>query len=85
MFRFIHRLEMRDGIEQLVIYAYTPVEYEFSTDLGTIKKNAINTAGKIREYIQNNFLSLNIENPTVMLILNGVILGSLKLTDILSK
>ncbi len=85
MFRFIHRLEMRDGEEKIVLYAYTPVNYEFASELGDIKKNAINTAGKIREYVQKHFLNLNIENPTILLILNGVILGSVKLTEFLAK
>jgi hypothetical protein len=78
-----HRYEMRDGIPQIVIYIYTPLDYEFATDLNTIKYNAINTVSKIREYVQNNF-SHN-TNSTVMLIVNGVVLGSLAVTRILDK
>lgn len=85
MFRFMHRMEMRENKEMLVIYSYTPVNYEFSQELGELKRNAITTAGKIREYAQNNLSNLNIKNPTVLLILNGVILGSVKLTELLAK
>lgn len=74
---------MRDGKPQIVIYAYTPVDYEFATDFSTIKSNAITTAGKIREYVQKNFL--NVQNETALLIVNGVILGTLVVSDILAK
>lgn len=83
MIQITHRFEMRDSIPQIVIYAYTPIDYEFATDFGTIKYNAINTAGKIREYVQKNFS--NTQNSTVMLIVNGVILGSVALTSLLAK
>lgn len=83
MIQMTHRYEMRDGIPQIVIYIYTPLDYEFATDLNTIKYNAINTVSKIREYVQNNF-SHN-TNSTVMLIVNGVVLGSLAVTRILDK
>lgn len=83
MIQMTHRYEMRDGIPQIVIYVYTPIDYEFATDFGTIKYNAINTASKIREYVQKNFS--NNTNSTVMLIVNGVILGSVAITSILAK
>lgn len=85
MFRFVYKMERRDNEDMLVLYSYTPVEYEFSTELGEIKKNAINTVGKIREFAQKNLASFNIKNPTVLLIINGVILGSVKLTQLLTK
>lgn len=83
MIQLTHRYEMRDGIPQIVIYAYTPVEYEFAEDMDTIKNNAVNTVGKIREYAQEKFKNVN--NPTVMLIVNGVILGSVALTNLLAS
>ncbi len=82
MIQLTHRFEMRDGIPQIVIYAYTPVDYEFATDFGTIRRNAINTVGKIREYAQKNFTNIN--NSTVMLIVNGIIIGSVALTNLLA-
>jgi len=83
MIQLTHRFEMRDGIAQIVIYAYTPLEYEFAMDYDSIKRNAINTVGKIREYAQEKFTNVN--NPTVMLIVNGVIIGSVALTNLLAK
>lgn len=83
MIQLTHRFEMRDGIAQIVIYAYTPLEYEFAMDYDSIKRNAINTVGKIREYAQEKFANVN--NPTVMLIVNGVIIGSVALTNLLAK
>ena len=82
MIQLTHRYEIRDGIPQIVIYAYTPVDYEFATDFDTLKRNAINTAGKIREYAQSKFTNIN--NSTVMLIVNGVILGSVALTNLIA-
>ena len=83
MIQLTHRYEMRDGIPQIVIYAYTPVEYKFAEDMNTIKTNAVNTVGKIREYAQEKFKNVN--NPTVMLIVNGVILGSVALTNLIAS
>lgn len=83
MIQITHRYEMRDGIPQIVIYVYTSMEYEFAQDLDIIRYNATNTVDKIREYVKNNFT--NVKNPTLMIIVNGVILGSITLTDILEK
>lgn len=83
MVQLTHRFEMRDGIAQIVIYAYTPLEYEFAIDNDSIRRNAINTVGKIREYAQEKLTNIN--NPTVMLIVNGVIIGSVALTNLLAK
>ena len=74
---------MRDGIPQIFIYIYTPLEYEFSSDNDMLKYNAINTASSIREYVKNNFSST--PNSTAMIIINGVVLGSLPVNKILSK
>lgn len=82
MIQITHRYEMRDGMPQIVLYAYTPVEYEFAMDFDTIKKNAINTAGKIREYVQEKFSNVN--NSTVMLIVNGIVIGSVALTNLIA-
>ena len=82
MIQITHRYEMRDGIPQIVIYAYTAVEYEFAVDFDTIRKNAVNTVGKIREYVQKKFANVN--NSTVMLILNGIVIGSVALTNLLA-
>lgn len=83
MVQLTHRFEMRDGIPQIVIYAYTPLEYEFAMDYDSIKRNAINTVGKIRGYAQEKLSNIN--NSTVMLIVNGVIIGSVALSNLLAQ
>ena len=82
MIQITHRYEIRDKITQIVIYTYTTVEYEFAVDFDTIRKNAVNTVGKIREYVQNKFSNVN--NSTVMLIVNGIVIGSVALTNLLA-
>lgn len=79
-----HRYETRDNNQMIVIYAYTPVSYEFATEDKDIKINAINTAGKIREYVAKNFSKYS-SNPTVLLIINGVVIGTIGLTSLLAK
>lgn len=83
MIQMTHRFEMRDGIAQIVIYIYTPLEYEFASDERIIKNNASYTVDKIRNYVQYNFSKLS--DTTVMLIMDGIILGNLSLNTILSK
>ncbi len=81
MIHLTHRYEMRDGVAHIVIYAYTPIDYEFATDFGTIKYNAANTANKIREYAKDNLKAPS--NPPVMVIVNGVIIGSVPLSSLI--
>ncbi len=83
MIQMTHRFEMRDGIAQIVIYIYTPLEYEFASDERIIKNNASYTVDKIRNYVQYNFSKLS--DTPVMLIMDGIILGNLSLNTILSK
>lgn len=83
MVQMTHRFEMRDGIAQIVIYIYTPLEYEFASDEKIIKNNASFTVDKIRNYVQDNFSKLS--DTPVMLIMDGIILGNLSLNTILSK
>ena len=83
MIQMTHRFEMRDGIAQIVIYIYTPLEYEFASDERIIKNNASYTVDKIRNYVQYNFSKLS--DTPVMLIMDGIILGNLSLNTIHSK
>ena len=78
-----HRFEMRNGVAQIVIYIYTPLDYEFASDDKIIQNNASYTADKIRNYVQDNFSKLS--DTPVMLIMDGIILGSLSLNSILKK
>lgn len=82
MIQMTHRFEMRDGIAQIVIYIYTPLEYEFASDERIIKNNASYTVDKIRNYVQYNFSKLS--DTPVMIIMDGIILGNLSLNTILS-
>lgn len=82
MIQITHRFEMRNDIPQVVLYCYTPLEYEFATDFKEIKNNAINTSLGIREYVQKHFS--NIQNQIAMIIINGVILGSTAISNILT-
>ena len=75
MIQMTHRFEMRDGIAQIVIYIYTPLEYGFASDERIIKNNASYTVDKIRNYVQYNFSKLS--DTPVMLIMDGIILGNL--------
>lgn len=75
MVQMTHRYEMRNGIPQIVIYIYTPLEYEFATDEKTIQYNAKNTVEKIKEYTLKNFPKIN--DYIAMIIIDGVVIGSL--------
>jgi len=83
MIQITHRFEMRNGIPQVVIYCYTPLEYEFATDFNELKSNAIDTVNSIKEYVQKHFSNIN--NATAMIIINGVIIGSTALANLLTK
>lgn len=82
MIQITHRFEMRNGIAQIVLYCYTPIEYEFATDFNQIRNNAINTATGIRDYVQKNFS--HVQNHMAMIIVNGIILGSTAVANILT-
>ncbi|MEG2310696.1 MAG: stage II sporulation protein D [Clostridia bacterium] len=75
-----HKLETIDGIKQTVIYVKYPDEYEFSLDFDSMKQKVSNVADKIREYALKNIG--NISDNTVLLILNGVVVGTLLLTQL---
>ncbi len=79
----IHKLEVRDGILQNVMYVYYPTEYEFSLDFQSIKRHVIGVTDKIRSYALNNISKFT--NDTVLLILNGVIVGSLLLSQLIGN
>lgn len=74
---------MREGIPQIVIYVYTSLDYEFAQDFDIIRYNATNTVDKIREYVKINFSK--VEETPIMLIINGVVIGSISLKNILTN
>ncbi len=77
-----HKLETIDGKEQLVLYVNYPDEYEFGLDFDSIKKNVAKVSDKIREYA---FKAIgNMSNETALIVLNGVIIGSLAVTGLVA-
>lgn len=83
MIQITHKLEIRDSIPTIVFYAYTPVDYEFATDFDEIRQNAKNTVLGIREYALKHFF--NMHNLIAMIIVNGVIIGTTTLANLLEK
>lgn len=77
-----HKLEVRNGVLQNVMYIYYPVEYEFSLDLDSIKTHVISVADKVREYALKNISKFSSES--VLLILNGVAVGTVLLTQLVA-
>lgn len=75
-----HKIEMIDGIEQIVMYVRYPDEYEFSLDFDSMKKKVSSVADKIREYALKNIGKVN--DNTVLLIMNGVVVGTLLLSQL---
>lgn len=78
-----HKYEKYNGTDTLVIYVNYPADYEFGLDFETTKKRIKSLAQKIREYAFNNLNKFN--NQTVLLILNGVVVGSILLTTLTGK
>jgi stage II sporulation protein D len=75
-----HKLETIDGVEQIVLYVDYPSDYEFSLDFDNLKKNVSNVADKIREYAFKNIPGIS--NQTALVVLNGVIVGTLVLSNL---
>lgn len=75
-----HKLEIIDGVEQLVLYVDYPSDYEFSLDFDSLKKNVANVADKIREYAFKNIPGIS--NQTALVVLNGVLVGTLVLSNL---
>ncbi len=63
-----------------MLYVEYPAEYEFSLDFDTIKKNVKSVSSKIREYACKTIGT--IPDSTVTIILNGVIIGTLMLSQL---
>ena len=78
--KIYHSIENINGINQIILYVEYPDEYEFSLDFDLVKKNIKNVSDKIREYALKNLGGLS--DNTALLILNGVVVGTLMLTQI---
>lgn len=79
--RVCHKLEIIDNKKQFVIYADYPFEYEFGLDFNTHKQKVKDVSNSIKEYVKKNLGS--IKDATVMLVLNGVIIGTFALSQVL--
>ena len=75
-----HKYKKINGIETLVIYVNYPDEYEFSLDFNAFKNNVKKVSDKIREYAFKNIGTVS--NQTALLILNGVVVGTMILTKL---
>lgn len=79
--RVCHKLEIIYNKKQFVIYADYPFEYEFGLDFNTHKQKVKDVSNSIKEYVKKNLGS--IKDATVMLVLNGVIIGTFALSQVL--
>ncbi len=79
--RVCHKLEIIDNKKQFVIYADYPFEYEFGLDFNKQKQKVKDVSNSIKEYVKKNLGS--IKDATVMLVLNGVIIGTFALSQVL--
>lgn len=75
-----HKYKKYNGQNTLVLYVNYPDEYEFSLDFDSLKKNVKSVVDKIREYAFKNLG--NVKNETALLILNGVVVGTILLTNL---
>lgn len=83
MEKIYHKYSLYQGKNILTIYVEYPDSYEFSLDFKTIKKSAKSLANKIREYAFKNIG--NVSNQTALLVLNGVVIGTVLITSLTSK
>lgn len=75
-----HKYKKYNGQNTLVLYVNYPDEYEFSLDFDSLKKNVKSVVDKIREYAFKNLGT--VKNETALLILNGVVVGTILLTNL---
>lgn len=75
-----HKYKEIDGVKTLIIYVDYPDEYELSLDFDAFKKNIRKVSDKIREYAMKNIGTVS--NQTALLVLNGVVMGTLFLTKL---
>lgn len=75
-----HKYKKYNGQNTLILYVNYPDEYEFSLDFDSLKKNVKSLASKIREYAFKNLGT--VKNETALLILNGVVVGTILLTNL---
>ena len=77
-----HKFETVNGKEQFVIYVDYPFEYEFGMDFNSFKENTKNVVNKIKEYATKNLSK--VKASTALLVLNGIIIGTVVLSHIIN-
>lgn len=78
--KIYHKEEYVDNSLQIVLYVEYPDDYEFGIDFDKIKKNVNDVADKIRAYALKNIGG--IKDNTVLLVLNGVVIGTLLVSQL---
>ena len=78
--KIFHKIELINEIPKIVIYVYYPDNYEFGLDFDSFKKNVKNVSNKIKEYISKDIK--DIKDDTALIVLNGVVIGTLLLTNV---
>lgn len=79
--RVCHKLEMINNKKEFVVYADYPFSYEFGMDFDAYKNKVKDVSTSIRDYVKRNLGS--IKDATAILVLNGVIIGTFTLAQIL--
>ena len=80
MEKIYHKYKNINGVDTLIIYVDYPDNYEFALDIEGFKKNVKKVSDKIREYALKNVGTVS--NQTALLVLNGVVVGTLLLTKL---
>ena len=75
-----HKITKINNKDIILLYVEYPDEYEFSLDFDAFKKNIINVSKEIKKYISKNLASIS--DDTALLILNGIVVGTLLLTNL---
>ncbi len=79
----LHKLEYRNQKLQMVLYAYYPAEYEFALDFNSLKVHVSHVTQSIKQYVRKH--KEDFKTASILLILNGVIIGSVYTTNLLNE
>lgn len=80
MLEITHKIQYVNGSQIVQIFVNYPSEYEFSIDVNKFKENVHNVSLEVKKYIHDNFQ--NIKNITFVLVLNGIVIGSILLPSL---
>lgn len=77
-----HKFETINGTDQFVIYVDYPFEYEFGMDFNSFKENTKSIVNKVKDYATKNLSK--VKASTALLVLNGIIIGTVVLSHIIN-